>query len=118
MQLRHMEMEMTDDILRCLLFMLVVTQQRKNIDTRFNMEQMEFRSQDIMWTRNGHIAGPWVCAAVGHFTAVMWNVGAKHLGGRCHCCHHDACFSSAQCGAWAVLDLMVRPITEETEVVG
>ena len=98
--------------------MLVVTQQWKNINTRFNTEQTEFRSRDIMWTRNGHIAGPWVCATVGHFTAVMWNVGAKHLGGRCRCHCHNVCFSSARHGVGAVLDLMVGPTTEKTEVVG
>ena len=71
-----------------------------------------------MWTRNGCVAGPWVCAMVGHFTAVMWDIDAKCLGGRCRHRHYDTCFSGARHGAGAVLDLMVRPTIEETEVVG
>ena len=66
----------------------------------------------------GHITGPGVHVAVGHFMADMWDIGAKCLGGRCRHCHHDAHFSGTRRGVGAVLDLMVGPTTEETEVVG
>ena len=61
---------------------------------------------------------PRVCVMVGRFMSDTWEIGTKHLGGWgcCHC--HNATFSGAQCGVGAVLDMMVRPTTEETEVVG
>ena len=55
---------------------------------------------------------------VGRFMADMQDIGTRHLGGRCCHHHHNTCFSGAQCEAGEVLDLMVRPTTEETEVVG
>ena len=82
------------------------------------MEQMEFRSREINMDKERISHGSLGVCQVGCFMAVMRDVGTKHLGGRCHRRRHDAHFGSARRGAGAVLDLMVGPTTEKTEVVG